>query len=140
MRLPQQLFERKEDSHKRDFGHVFVVAGSLGMGGAAILASKSALRCGAGLVTLGLPRSLVNVATSYCPEVMSLPLPETEEGTLSKSAFGKIKDFLDKANVLMVGPGLSRRRPGALGLPQGRPRPRRLPGRCRPFRQTIARR
>lgn len=107
MRLPQRLSKRKEDSHKRDFGHVFVVAGSLGMGGAAVLTAKSVLRCGAGLVTLGLPKSLVAAVMSYCPEIMTLPLPETEEGTLAKSAFTKVKDFLDKANVLMIGPGLS---------------------------------
>ncbi|MBL7130622.1 MAG: NAD(P)H-hydrate dehydratase [Candidatus Omnitrophica bacterium] len=108
MRLPQQLSKRKKDSHKRDFGHVFVVAGSLGMSGAAILAAKAALRCGAGLVTLGVPKSLVSVVSSHSPEVMTLPLPETEEGTLSKVAFGKTKEFLEEANVLLIGPGLSR--------------------------------
>jgi len=108
MRLPQQLSKREKDSHKRDFGHVFVVAGSLGMGGAAVLAAKTVLRCGAGLVTLGLPKSLVPAVVSNCPEVMTLPLPETEEGALSNAAFKPIKDFLNKANVLLIGPGLSR--------------------------------
>ncbi|MFC1708868.1 NAD(P)H-hydrate dehydratase [Candidatus Omnitrophota bacterium] len=108
MRLPQRLSRRKEDSHKRDFGHVFVVAGSLGMCGAAILTAKTVLRCGAGLVTLGLPKSLVPAVVSYCPEIMTLPLPETDEGTIAKTAFRTIKDFLSKADVLMIGPGLSR--------------------------------
>ncbi|MFC1645785.1 NAD(P)H-hydrate dehydratase [Candidatus Omnitrophota bacterium] len=106
--MPQQLSKRKKESHKRDFGHVFVVAGSLGMGGAAILAAKAALRCGAGLVTLGLPKSLSTAVMNHCPEIMTFPLPETEEGTLSKVSFGKINKFLDKVNVLVIGPGLSR--------------------------------
>lgn len=108
MRLPQQLSKRNKDSHKRDFGHVFVLAGSLRMGGAAILAAKSVLRCGAGLVTLGLPKSLVPAVIGNCPEIMTLPLPETEEGAISRAAFKDIKDFLERANVLLIGPGLSR--------------------------------
>ncbi|MDD5005894.1 MAG: NAD(P)H-hydrate dehydratase [Candidatus Omnitrophica bacterium] len=107
MQLPQQLYKRKEDSHKNDFGHVFILAGSLGMTGAAILAAKSALRCGAGLVTLGLPESLVRAVASHTVEVMMLPLAETSDGTLSKTAFDKIKEFLEKSDVLLIGPGLS---------------------------------
>ena len=108
MQLPQRLFKRKKDSSKKDFGHIFILAGSRGMTGAAILAAKAALRSGAGLVTLGIPESLVSVVSSHVVEVMSLPLAETSEGTLSSSAFGKIKEFLGKSDVLLVGPGLSR--------------------------------
>jgi NAD(P)H-hydrate epimerase len=108
MRLPQQLSKRNIDSHKRDFGHIFIVAGSLGMHGAAILSAKAALRSGVGLVTVGLPKSIASSVATYCPEVMTLPLPETEEGTLSKLAFEKIEKFTKKANVLLIGPGLSR--------------------------------
>lgn len=108
MQLPRQLSKRKKDSHKGDFGHVFILAGSLGMAGAAVLSAKAALRSGAGLVTVGTPVSLVPVVLSYSVESMSLALPETSEGTLSNSAFPKIKDFMDKSDVLLVGPGLSR--------------------------------
>lgn len=107
MLLPQHLSRRKKDSHKRDFGHVFILAGSLGMTGAAILAAKAALRSGAGLVTVGLPKSLVPIISSHTIEVMTLPLPETSEGTLSNMAFDKIKDFLNSSDVFLVGPGLS---------------------------------
>jgi len=108
MQLPRQLSKRKKDSHKGDFGHIFILAGSLGMTGAAILAAKAALRSGAGLVTVGLPHSLVSVISSSAIEVMSLALPETSEGTLANAAFPKIKEFLEKSDVLVAGPGLSR--------------------------------
>ncbi|MFH1622594.1 MAG: NAD(P)H-hydrate dehydratase [Candidatus Omnitrophota bacterium] len=108
MRLPPQLSKRNKDTHKSDFGHIFMLAGSLGMSGAAILSAKAALRSGAGLVTVGIPKSLASTIPIYCPEIMTLPLPETNEGTLSNVAFTKIKNFLEKANVLLIGPGLSR--------------------------------
>ncbi|MDD5291772.1 MAG: NAD(P)H-hydrate dehydratase [Candidatus Omnitrophica bacterium] len=106
--MPRQLSKRKKDSHKGDFGHVFILAGSLGMTGAAVLSAKAALRSGAGLVTVGTPCSLVPVVLRHSVESMSLALPETNEGTLSSAAFTKIKDFLDKADILLAGPGLSR--------------------------------
>ncbi len=108
MQLPRQLSKRKKNSHKGDFGHIFILAGSLGMTGAAVLSSKAALRSGAGLVTVGLPRSLVPIISSHTIETMSLALAETSDGTLANAAFAKIKEFLDKADVLLVGPGLSR--------------------------------
>jgi len=49
---------RKQDTHKGDFGHVFVLAGSIGMTGAAYLASQAALLAGSGIVTCGIPKSL----------------------------------------------------------------------------------
>lgn len=108
MQLPQQLFKRKKDSHKKDFGHIFVLAGSLGMTGAAVLAARAALRSGAGLVTLGLPESLISAVIPYTIETMILPLAETPEGSLSQAAFAKIKESLERADVLLIGPGLSK--------------------------------
>lgn len=108
MQLPPQLFRRKKDSHKRDFGHLFILAGSAGMSGAAILAARAALRCGVGLVTLGLPKSLVTAVAAHCLEEMILPLPEMPQGSLSLTALKKITTFLKKVDVLLIGPGLSR--------------------------------
>jgi ADP-dependent NAD(P)H-hydrate dehydratase / NAD(P)H-hydrate epimerase len=107
MRLPQQLFKRKRDSHKKDFGHLFILAGSVGMSGAAALAAKAALRSGIGLVTVGMPESISSCVASHSIETMFLPLPQTAEGSISLSAFAKIKEFLKRADVLLVGPGLS---------------------------------
>lgn len=102
--------ERARDTHKGDFGHVLILAGSRGMTGAAVLCANSALKCGAGLVTLGIPESQLNVvALRVLPEVMTLPLKETSDGTLSLSGFPKISNFIraKKIDTLAVGPGLS---------------------------------
>ena len=104
------LKKRKNAAHKGDFGNIFVLAGSLGLTGAAALCSNAVLRSGAGLVTLGIPYSL-SVGTrhvlSLLTEVMTLPLPETKKITLSLKAE---KDILKKVNlsdVVILGPGLS---------------------------------
>lgn len=101
---------RSRDAHKGRFGHILILAGSRGMTGAAILCSKGALRCGAGLVTVGLPESQQPVvARRIAPEAMTLPLSETSAGTLSIAALDKICDFIirRKITTLAIGPGLS---------------------------------
>lgn len=103
------LSHRKLNTHKSDYGHIFVLAGSLGLSGAAVLCANSAMRAGAGLVTLGIPESLYPiVAKRVYLEVMTKPLPETKERALALSAYQKISDFSKKADVLAIGPGLSR--------------------------------
>jgi NAD(P)H-hydrate epimerase len=100
--------QRNPDAHKGDFGHLFILAGSGRFSGAAVLCSLAAMRSGAGLVTLGIPESLNLAAIKIKPqEVMTLPLPETREGTLSSAGYNKIKDFTKNIDVLVVGPGLS---------------------------------
>ena len=101
------LPQRDPESHKGKFGHVLVLAGSPGFTGAAAMTSLSALRAGAGLVTLGIPASLQNVLSAKLTEVMTLALPETAKHTLDINAEFMITEFFSKANVLAVGPGLS---------------------------------
>ncbi len=109
MRLPAQLLYRKSDSHKGDFGHILIIAGSSGLSGAAALCSESAMRSGCGLVTLGIPKGINNSLIKIkIKEVMTLPLPETRQGDLSVSAYPKIKTFFKKTDVLLIGPGLGR--------------------------------
>lgn len=103
------LLQRKLHTHKSDYGHIFILAGSLGLTGAAVLCANSAIRTGAGLVTLGIPESLYPIAAKRVfPEVMTRPLPETKQKTLSLSGYQKIVDFSQKTDVLAIGPGLSR--------------------------------
>jgi len=112
MKIPSDmkklLPKRKPDTHKGDYGHVFVIAGSAGMTGAAALASTGALLSGSGLVTLGIPKSLNPIMEVKLTEVMTKPLPETDDQTLSEGAFSKIMKFAGKANCIAIGPGLSR--------------------------------
>ncbi|MEW6008406.1 MAG: NAD(P)H-hydrate dehydratase [Candidatus Omnitrophota bacterium] len=99
--------KRKKDSHKGDFGHLFLLAGSSGLTGAAVMVARSCLRAGAGLVTLGVPETLIEVFEKQLIEVMTLALPETKNQTLSDKAYKKINNFLEKCDCLAIGPGLS---------------------------------
>lgn len=101
--------ERDPDSHKGDFGHLLVVAGSRRMSGAAIMASISALRAGTGLVTLALPSSIQGSAQASVHEIMTLPLSETDEGTIALSALDQVLSFIksSKITAILVGPGLT---------------------------------
>ena len=94
--------------HKGSRGRVAVVAGSAGMAGAATLASRAALRSGAGMVMLGSPAGLMDALTARHTEVMLRGLPETAEGTLSLAAEPGIESLLSWADVLAIGPGLTR--------------------------------
>jgi hydroxyethylthiazole kinase-like uncharacterized protein yjeF len=107
MRLPTRLLRRRVDSHKGDFGHILVLAGSQTFSGAAVLSAHAAIRTGAGLVTIGLPKSINNAIINIKPpEVMTLPLAETKDGGISIGAYKNIKDFLKKIDILVIGPGL----------------------------------
>ncbi len=101
------LPKRSPFAHKGDCGHVLVVAGSAGKTGAACMTASSALRVGAGLVTLGIPASLNSLASAGALEAMTLPLPETEEASLDLSALEPILEASDRVQVLVLGPGLT---------------------------------
>ena len=103
----KQFRIRPRASHKGDYGRIFVLAGSQGLSGACYLTTMATLRSGAGLVTVGVPKSLVSSLTRRLTEAMMKPLPETKEGSLSRSAFEPIREFLRTQDVLALGPGLS---------------------------------
>lgn len=104
------LPKRRSDAHKGDFGHLFILAGSPGLTGAAVMAGFSALRIGAGLVTLGVPEGLNNIFETKITEAMTLPLSQTNEQTISPAAKNKILNFLKKTDAAAIGPGLSQNR------------------------------
>lgn len=99
---------RKENTHKGDFGHVFVVGGSKGMTGAAYLTSQAALFSGSGLVTCGIPETLNSIMEVKLTECMTLPLPETAHASIAPSAEKNILEFSVKSDVMAMGPGMSR--------------------------------
>ncbi|OGW39166.1 MAG: hypothetical protein A2Y97_13115 [Nitrospirae bacterium RBG_13_39_12] len=99
--------ERHKYSHKGDYGHVLIVAGSRGKTGAAFMTARACLRTGAGLVTIGVPESLADVFQTRVTEEMTLVLPDKGNGTLTGKASSIILDFLkDKADLLAIGPGI----------------------------------
>jgi hydroxyethylthiazole kinase-like uncharacterized protein yjeF len=99
---------RKLESHKGTYGHVLLLAGSVGKTGAAALAAKGALRSGAGLVTVATPKSALPVVAALGMEFMTEALPETDSGTISLRAldYAKLDKLVEGKSVLAVGPGL----------------------------------
>jgi len=99
---------RKIDAHKGNFGHVLILAGSVGKTGAAAMAAKAALRAGAGLVTVATAKSALPIIASLGMEFMTEPLPETEVGSISLRAldYGRLDQLVEGKDVLAVGPGV----------------------------------
>ncbi len=96
-------------SNKGSYGHALIVAGSLGKSGAAILGARSALRSGAGLVTVATPLPVLQVVASGMPEMMTEPLLATEAGSASlrNLDYGRITEIMARKSVLAIGPGMS---------------------------------
>lgn len=105
--LVEKFPKRPANSHKGDYGHVFVLAGSYGYTGAAYLASQAALLSGSGLVTLGVGKSIYPVLASKMTEVMVRPFVETKDASLSLLAEKEIINFAEKCNAIAIGPGIS---------------------------------
>jgi NAD(P)H-hydrate epimerase len=99
--------KRKPDANKKDFGHVLVVAGSLGYTGAAYLTSQAAMLSGSGLVTLAIGKSIYPVMATKLTEVMVRPFFETRDGSLSLLAEKELLNFCEKCDCVAMGPGIS---------------------------------
>ena len=102
------LAPRARDANKGSYGHVLVIGGSLGKAGAAATAGFAALRAGAGLSTVATPKSVLLTVAAFHPELMTEPLAETKQGTLSLRALGSGLDALLGHKTLAIGPGISR--------------------------------
>lgn len=100
--------ERKKNSNKYTNGKVLVIAGSKGLTGAVYLSSVSAMRTGAGAVIAAVPESVNDILEIKMTEVMTLPVSETSESTLSLNSYDEIKTKLKWADTILIGPGLSK--------------------------------
>ena len=108
-----KLKPRASDAHKGDFGRVAIIAGSLGMSGAAALAGRAALRAGAGLVRVAVPKSILPIVAAIEPSFTTILLPEDSAGRISAKAINTIVDIVGENDCLAFGPGVGIS--GALG-------------------------
>ena len=105
---PMLLPRRARESSKRDYGRLLIVGGSTGYSGAPTLASRAAVRSGAGLVNLFVPESIYTVAAVKNDEAMVAPVPADEAGRMTMRGIAAIEDLLPHAGALCMGPGLGR--------------------------------
>lgn len=96
------LPKRFDAMHKGDCGRAFLLAGSVGMTGAAALCGEAAMRTGCGLVTVGTPVTAQPVLAVKLTEAMTLPLEENHP----ELAMAKIQEQIEKSDAVGIGPGL----------------------------------
>ena len=95
--------------HKYDGGVVYIIAGSEGMTGAAMLAAKSAWATGVGAVILISPKGLLNVYEENLPQIIKKPVGEALDVAFKSNHIDEVQTILqEKPGILLVGPGLGR--------------------------------
>lgn len=100
--------KRPQDSHKGTFGHILNISGSKAYTGAAILSSLSALKIGAGYVTLATVEDAVNIIHSFSPDIPTIELKQTESGTISSDNTNSVIGLSKNFDVISIGSGLGR--------------------------------
>lgn len=103
-----QLPNRSLTAHKYSVGKIFVLSGSRRFTGAPFMTAQAAMRTGAGAVIVGMPKSVQPILARKFTEVMITPLDETDGGSISLRAFESIMERVRWADVVAIGPGLTR--------------------------------
>ncbi len=93
-------------TNKHRQGKVLVIAGSRGMTGAAILASRGSINSGAGLVTTCAPKSLNNIYEKNIIEGLTVSCEDEEKGYFTKKNYDEIEKYFDWSDTILIGPGL----------------------------------
>jgi NAD(P)H-hydrate epimerase len=101
-----KLKPRPVAGHKGTFGRVYIVAGSIGMTGAAALVGRAALRAGAGLVRVATAKSALPIVATIEPSYTTMPLAEDSAGRVSTKAINAILDAAQEHDVVAIGPGM----------------------------------
>lgn len=101
-----KLKPREVDGHKGDYGKVCIIAGSIGMSGAAALAGRAALRAGAGLVRVATPKSVLPIVAAIEPSFTTIALPEDSNGRISAKAINIILEAISENDAMAFGPGI----------------------------------
>ena len=99
---------RDRYAHKGDFGRVLLLSGAVGYTGAAALAARAALRCGAGLVTVLTPKDVYPIVAAKLDEAMVRPVACDRAGRVSLEAKDEILEQMERADCMLIGPGLGR--------------------------------
>ena len=99
---------RPKEGHKGTFGTVVVLAGSVGLTGAAYLSATGAARAGAGMVRLLVAQSIYPILASKCTEVMATPVGESSPGAVGHASHEAVIRAVEPAAAFLVGPGLGR--------------------------------
>jgi len=101
-----KLKPRAIDGHKGDYGKVCIIAGSIGMSGAAALAGRAALRSGAGLVRVATPKSVLPIVAVIEPSFTTIALPEDSAGRISAKAINAVLEAAGQNDAVAFGPGI----------------------------------
>ena len=102
------LPRRRRNTHKGDYGHALIIAGSVGYTGAPALSARAATKMGAGLVSLGVPSSIFDIMAAKLDEEMPFPLPDDNKGQLIANAASEILRRAGQSDVCLIGPGLGK--------------------------------
>ena len=115
--LTKELFSRlglppvrEPESNKGTYGKLLLICGSVGMGGAALMATQAALRCGAGLVKLATVEQNLFAAYPHFPEAVTIPLKAGEDGTISQTQIPRLLEEVKQASAVVLGCGLDKAR------------------------------
>lgn len=103
--LRSQILPRQVDAHKGHYGHLMVMAGSVGKTGAAMLCADAAMRAGGGLVTVVSTREAQRALETKTREVMLEHVVERTDSPLTEKAVKKLQKLLEGKRAIAVGPG-----------------------------------
>ncbi len=104
----KSILSRDISSNKYTNGKILLISGSPGLTGATYLSAQSALRTGCGAVIAAVPNSVFDIIELKLTEVMKMPLQENAFGSIAFKSYEQIRDKIDWADVVLVGPGLSK--------------------------------
>ena len=98
------LPHRQTASHKGSFGHLLLIAGAEGRGGAVAMAAQAAVVAGSGLVTMAVPKPAVSVVDGACLEAMTHAMPSNDRGEMTGPE--GLEDLMGRMTAVATGPGM----------------------------------
>jgi ADP-dependent NAD(P)H-hydrate dehydratase / NAD(P)H-hydrate epimerase len=104
---PEILWERPVHYYKSKAGKILIIAGSRGLTKKALMTCEAVFRSGTGLLTLAFPEELKNIMSEILPDEMTLELPQTHSGSISKKAKEIIINQIKTVDLVIIGPDLS---------------------------------